>query len=287
MGKFNQKDLDLRFRTTHLWPGIPIPVPPVVGLGGTHVRGDWIINGLSDAQQEQGFVEPHELPQGFYLRELMETPPDDLEAAAHLVRNYGALLARDMADLPVDFMAQVPEIPERQGDGYHLAEVSTHLSWAQSVVTTWLAAQEPDGLADLVSRQVTTEHLQWLRETDLLYEHHVHDLDDLRYMLVIDRIYNFEATVNAALRRFAPGFDEPDFREPTLYSLAFLQLYNDMVERAQVKHCMNEPCRRPFVRQRGRAEYGQYRAEGVKYCSRECARSQAQRELRRRKRQAG
>ena len=60
--------------------------------------------------------------------------------------------------------------------------------------------------------------------------------------------------------------------------------YNHIVERAAYLTCANEPCGRTFVRQEGRAEHGQYRTKGVKYCSATCARAQAQRELRRRKR---
>ncbi len=46
-----------------------------------------------------------------------------------------------------------------------------------------------------------------------------------------------------------------------------------------VHQCANERCDRAFVRQRGRAAHRQHRTTGVKYCSRECARAQAQREL--------
>ena len=72
----------------------------------------------------------------------------------------------------------------------------------------------------------------------------------------------------------------------SLYGVCCLQLYNHIVEEAPYKECANETCRRLFVRQRGRAEHGQYRTIGVKYCSRDCARAQAQREHRRRKRNA-
>lgn len=70
----------------------------------------------------------------------------------------------------------------------------------------------------------------------------------------------------------------------SLYHLCCLELYNHIVEGATYRTCSNETCGHTFVRQEGRAEHGQYRTKGVKYCSATCARAQAQRELRRRKR---
>jgi hypothetical protein len=65
--------------------------------------------------------------------------------------------------------------------------------------------------------------------------------------------------------------------------VSFLQLYNHLVEKAEFRQCANEPCGKTFVRQRGRAEFGQHRTSGILYCSRDCARAQAQRQLRRRR----
>jgi hypothetical protein len=47
--------------------------------------------------------------------------------------------------------------------------------------------------------------------------------------------------------------------------------------------CANTKCGKTFTRQWGRAEKGQFRKEGLKYCSRLCARSQAARNLRKRR----
>jgi hypothetical protein len=70
----------------------------------------------------------------------------------------------------------------------------------------------------------------------------------------------------------------------TLYSVAILQLVNDLAEEVPYVTCANEACGRLFHRQRGRSEYGGHRTRGVMYCSHSCARAQYQREKRRRDR---
>jgi hypothetical protein len=72
--------------------------------------------------------------------------------------------------------------------------------------------------------------------------------------------------------------------EAGLYSICCLEIYNHLVEQTAFRRCQNERCGRLFVRQVGRARFGQHRTRGVLYCSASCARAQAQRELRRRRR---
>jgi hypothetical protein len=70
------------------------------------------------------------------------------------------------------------------------------------------------------------------------------------------------------------------------YATCCLELYNHITEHATYRRCQNPICGLLFVRQRGRAEQGQYRSQGVKYCSNTCARAQAQRQFRARKKAA-
>jgi len=59
-----------------------------------------------------------------------------------------------------------------------------------------------------------------------------------------------------------------------------MELFNHIVEDARYLHCANTNCGRLFVRQQGRAQRGQHRTSGVKYCSPRCARAQAKRDKR-------
>jgi ribosome-binding protein aMBF1 (putative translation factor) len=95
----------------------------------------------------------------------------------------------------------------------------------------------------------------------------------------------FLAVLNKGLRLAHARAINPEAPEElaTIYGACCLQLYNHIAEEAQFKRCANESCRQVFVRQRGRARSGTHRTEGVRFCTRECARAQAQRELRRRK----
>jgi hypothetical protein len=112
-----------------------------------------------------------------------------------------------------------------------------------------------------------------------------------------DAWFRFDAETTPALRDFhvrvsVQAGDEPSESfdigrvRATLYSVAMLQIVNDLAEEVSYSTCANEACRRLFARQRGRTQYGGHRMQGVRYCSSTCARAQYQREKRRRDRAA-
>ncbi|MFD8001173.1 hypothetical protein [Streptomyces mirabilis] len=155
---------------------------------------------------------------------------------------------------------------------------------ALSAIATWLALQHEGGLDALVEPEVSEEELaQWRAENTHREEAWPRDLDHLRSLALEIRISDLEGELNAALKPFSIGIGILSDRYPTVLAVVFLQLYNHLAEDATIRECANEACRRNFVRQRGRAEYGQNRTSGIKYCTRECARAQAQHELRRRR----
>jgi hypothetical protein len=94
--------------------------------------------------------------------------------------------------------------------------------------------------------------------------------------------------LDVGLAAFHPHINVGDDQMPYhgavgFYQICCLELFNHIAEAAVYRTCANEPCSRLFVRQTGRAQHGQHRITGVKYCSSECARAQAQRQYRRRK----
>ena len=95
-----------------------------------------------------------------------------------------------------------------------------------------------------------------------------------------------QAGLNHGLQPFTPSLLEAGqtiIPDHSLYQLCCLELFNHIIEHASYRRCASETCERLFVRQRGRATHGQHRSRGVKYCSVECARAQAQRAYRRRR----
>ena len=284
--------VDPRFRPT-LWPGTPLPTPPLCRLANVAIQGDWITWPIGAS-----LGQPYEqLPDDFYLRELMEVRPDELADAAQLISTYGLLCdlekrelnLDDRSDEEIERISAIPPSPTAELDGLggvHRDLVTAHIETAQRAVRIWLACLREGGLEELVEPDVNESTLErWREWNPHSPQAAAMTLDEARGILIGLELDELESTLQTALAKFSVGIGDLAARNPTIYSVSFLQMYNHLAEDASVRMCANETCRRYFVRQRGRAEYGQFRTTGVKYCSRECARAQAQRELRRRRKQ--
>lgn len=278
--------VDPRFRPT-LWPGTPVPAPQLSPLTDARVDGEWIVWSPQLRSPGDGTVS---LPEDFYLREFMELAPADLEAVAAMMRAYGHLGGRVGAlSLDVEehehFTALADSLHPERGPFALYGELATlFVSEAQDAIATWLALRHEGGLDALVEAEATEEELaQWQAANSDKAETWPRDLDHMREELLALKVSDLASTLNAALEPFSIGIGGLEDRYPTLLAVTFLQLYNHLAENATIRECANENCRRAFVRQRGRAEYGQNRTTGIKYCTRECARAQAQREHRRRR----
>jgi hypothetical protein len=71
-----------------------------------------------------------------------------------------------------------------------------------------------------------------------------------------------------------------------LYSAACQQVFNLIVKNCDAQRCENETCGRTFVHQLGGAQHGQHRSKGLRFCTPACARTQTQRQYRRRRKAA-
>jgi hypothetical protein len=254
------------------------------------VHGDeWIIWPVASKSQQAV-----DLPADFYLQELMELSASDLEATAAIMRQCGLLFDISLDELALNnfdwddrsALEMIPDFDEAI-DGVHYAGVrrdvvELHIEFAQQAIATWLAIQRPGGLEELIEPEITEDSLA--RFNAIPGNSPVSSLEEYRRLCLGARLLDLRIVVDGALSKFSVGLDGLSSRWPTVYSVSFLQLYNHLVEKAELRQCANEPCRRTFVRQRGRAEFGQHRTSGILYCSRDCARAQAQRQLRRRRR---
>jgi hypothetical protein len=233
------------------------------------------------------------MPPEVYLREFRDTDPQDLDALADLC-SIGMIRPVSLANpakdldvpegawqytmerisaaygLPVCYDIEAERRVRHQQDPLHrfpihAAEVAYRVNRLQYCTEHVLAYYAGRPL-DKVWPNCDGDAAAWFAFTDIaspaLRDFHVHVRVDMGA--------------------------NPDIGGPraTLYSVALLQLVNDLAEDVPYLTCANETCGRLFVRQRGRSEYGGHRMQGVMYCSNTCARAQYQREKRRRDRAA-
>jgi hypothetical protein len=334
------RDVKTHLRIT-VWPGGPIPLPPVPGAA-SHLdapRGVILPNTVNVVGTRDVFRVGDLVPNGETYLRLFELDLDDADAIITFVNRHGILggawAFRDLEDLPyfknqleleqewsVVTQALAAELPGRGNS--QLARAMTNPDFRFIQTLTELRIRPTRRLETLVASTQFMETLvefrfaaRCLRDLTWAYRvlrHGVLPEDvpwssaspDYPITTIGDATRLLTEVFPRLLRRFAPQVDVwsgPDHgllpwegpvettitasRGPgraLLYQVCALELYNHIAEGAEYRLCANETCERLFVRQEGRAEAGHYRTQGVRYCTASCARAQAQRQYRRRRR---
>jgi hypothetical protein len=267
--------------------------PPIPAVANVNIEGGWLL-----FDRPRGSVD---VPPEVYLREFRDTDAGEIEQLAKLC-SLGLIFPSQntphLDDLPTGFDPQLSSILLD-----HLAsELEVPPFWAGGEDIRWRrmggeAVHASEVALRVLYVQACTEHVlaytagepvrQAWHGAALPRFNSDGDSDE-------DAWGDFIEVTDAALRDFHVHVSvEPDDgpsesniggMHATLYSVAMLQLVNDLAEHVPYLRCANENCGRLFARQRGRSEQGGNRMRGVIYCSSNCARAQYQREKRRRDR---
>lgn len=235
-------------------------------------------------QEDPTYVE---LPGELVLRGLLELDIDDPNAVCAFVSAHGCIETPFQFPRPGFTYPIFDPLPT-------LADVRAFLLLARTLALHWIAHKEGRDLvepwrmiADLLADDRTNPLLTAEGDPWAAVEDAPEDPDDA--WIVFVTLLNEGLRAYQARAEYTPGefLDAPTTiggPHPDLYSGLCLQLLNVVTEDLPVLRCANGNCERVFLRQEGRAEKGQHRTAGVMYCSRQCARAQANRNYRRRQR---
>jgi hypothetical protein len=267
-----------RLRAT-VWPGETVPLPPVPVWDVRVHEDDWLE--LVGAPREV------DVPPDFYLREMDANRPTITVEVIEFVGRWGRCsdpLGRDLPDaLKLDVEAELHR-DGRLPKGRRLDDEREKIIAALSV---------PPGTYLAVTRRVV--HVSEVQQRiDRMHEMARYAADGLAGVERDEAHWDlFAELLNPALSAFQVNVDVGAGRSVGLpdvsaYSVAALQILNDVARETPMLRCSNERCPNGgfFTRQRGRAQYGQHRTFGTKYCDSACARAQGERERRRRKAKA-
>jgi hypothetical protein len=240
---------------------MPLQAPEVF-VAAAYLEGDEIVYDFDvDEDDDDGDWKYRSLPDEVVLRELLDLDLDDDDAIVAFVEEFGVInRPYDLGTINIPWNFQNERIAVR--------DVRAWLSNATLLAKHVVAAARGD-VVEL-----------W----DALDEVHAWEMFAATLSHALSNAYHARVEVWRTTEDdddFAVGAPQRD-----LYDALCLQVHQLLVDDLEVRECANPTCRRAFSRQRGRADYGQYRTVGVKFCSSECNNIVKQRRYReKRKRQ--
>jgi len=228
------------------------------------VAEKWLVFGPVNRRGDPLINEEVAVPDELYNRELVDLDLGDAEAIRLFSERFGRL--GRPSELTDEERRHVKAATGISGGAIRLDDFrdrAAHLLFMRGVVLAYSNRQPPRAHRDGV-RLSTKQTLGW-----------------------------FEYLMNEGLRDFHVRVQfttsDAEVREPLtdLYGAMCLQIANHLAEGAKFRQCGNETCQRWFVRQRSeRAQYAELRhSVGVRFCSHSCAKTQTQRDRRRRTRE--
>ena len=274
------------------WPSRLPGVSELEGFSPYRIDGDLLKLDL-DAQ-----MTTHEIPDELYLRELYELDVDSDDHILSFVNTYGRLghpapqvtrtktgrLARNNDRQIIRMLGvSVPDFRELPWDEW----------WTETDAHSGVSALGP--IERVIFDSTGIQHIDAFRGWVLAFQRltrlyqtfqngRANETEMVKLGIVItDLMSPFTPVLIAAGAEDEP-WSPTEEQSPRLENVLALQMFNHIAE-GDVYH-LCEFDNRLFVHQRGRAESGQHRSVGVKFCSTQCAQSQASRDYRRRKKLA-
>lgn len=268
-----------RFRIT-TWPGVEVPVPAIVVPEVTLKRappdghlenwgGEWWLH-FTTTPHSPRTTPPDEL----YLRELVDLDAGDPGAVAEFCSLYG-----EMGEWDMEMAEHYGGVAGETVRAVSVREVVAQVYQLRDLTRAWHFCQGGLTLAELASSWEGTE-------SETIPPDTLEDAQDWLWIVLRRLSWGlrpFHVAAEVHLEQSGPHLNY-ELPAPNLYGALCLQLTNHIAEQAPYRTCGK--CGRSFVRQRGRAEYGQRRTEGLLYCSALCARAHAQADYRARQKAA-
>lgn len=265
-----------RFRVT-TWPGLVLPVPSIP------LPEEVIVRREGDGEQwlqftYQGLEAPSlgwqpsfknaAPPADLYIRELATLDTSDAQAVADFCGQYGEITEWE-AEEPLAQWALRENIAS-------LTEIAALVHVLRDLTRIWRFYSGQIGLVELQAAWENSDKKPPFDDSDW----ELSRTFDFFTNKLTEGLRPFHAFAGITL-----GSDQPQHHLPNLFGALCLQLANHVVERSTYRTCRK--CGSLFVRQRGRARFGQYRTEGeLLYCSTQCASAATQQEQRRRQKEA-